>query len=198
MEALATVSTAHQSCNLSTTRPGLPGKLPSLLTILFGLPPRLSLLHNSWQPIKAITKQFKVTKHANGHKKRGGHYHCLGPSCGAKCSWYPQPLGSAPMATERPQSNTWVSQLSWNTAERHQDLMRWQCIVSKASGGSTAAIHSPLIKTLLMGSEEGKPPLTGLTLVQVVKENYFCLRTNLPFSTEILIRVNFKGVAGWH
>lgn len=66
MEALATVSTAHQSGNLSTTRPGLPGKLPSLLTILFGLPPRLSLLHNSWQPIKAITKQFKVTKHAMG------------------------------------------------------------------------------------------------------------------------------------
>lgn len=49
-----------------------------------------------------------------------------------------------------------------------------------------------------MGSEEGRPPLTGLTLVQVVRENYFCLRTDLPFSTEILIQVNFKGVAGWH
>lgn len=108
------------------------------------------------------------------------------------------PPGSAPMATERPQSNTWVSQLSWNTPEHHQDLMRWQCIVSKASRGSTAVFHSPLIKILLMGSEEDKPPLTGLTLVQVVKENYFCWRTNLPYSTEILIRVNIKGVAGWH
>lgn len=49
-----------------------------------------------------------------------------------------------------------------------------------------------------MGSEEGEPPLTGLTLVRVVRENYFCLRTKLPFSTEILIQVNFKGVAGWH
>lgn len=132
------------------------------------------------------------------NKKQRGHYHCLGPSSGAKSSWYPQPPGSAPMASVRPQSNTWVSQLSWNTAERHQDLMRWQCIVSKASGGSTAAFHSTLIKILLMGSEEDKPPLTGLMLVQVVKENYFCLRTNLPHSTEILIWVNFKGVAGWH
>lgn len=132
------------------------------------------------------------------NKKQGGHYHSLGPSCDAKSSWYPQPPGSAPMVTERPQSNTWVSQLSWNTAEHYQDLMRWQCIVSEASRGSTAAFHSPLIKTLLMGSEEDKPPLTGLTLVQVVKENYFCWRTNLPLSTEILIRVNIKGVAAWH
>lgn len=109
----------------------------------------------------------------------------------------PAAPGSAPMATLHPQGNTWVSQLSWNTTEPHQDLMRWQCIVSKASGGSTTAFHSPLIKTLLMGSEDCKPPLTSLTLVQVVKENSFCLRTNLPFSTEILIWGNFMGFAGW-
>lgn len=40
-------------------------------------------------------------------------------------------------------------------------LMRWQCIVSKPSGGSAAAFHSPLIKRLLMGSEEGSPSLTA-------------------------------------
>lgn len=89
------------------------------------------------------------------NKKQGGHYHRLEPSCGSKSSWYPQPPGGAPMATESPQSTTRALQLSWNTAERHQDLMRWQCIVSKAGGGSTAVFHSPLIKTLLMDSEEG-------------------------------------------
>lgn len=46
-----------------------------------------------------------------------------------------------------------------------------------------------------MGPEEGDPPLTGLTLVQVVEENHFCLRTRSPYNTEILIQVNFKGVA---
>lgn len=40
-------------------------------------------------------------------------------------------------------------------------LMRWQCIVSKPSGGSAAAFHFPLIKRLLMGSEEGSPSLTA-------------------------------------
>lgn len=34
--------------------------------------------------------------------------------------------------------------------------MRWQYIESDASGGSTTAFHSPLIKTLLMVSEEGE------------------------------------------
>lgn len=41
-------------------------------------------------------------------------------------------------------------------------------------GGSPAAFHSPLIKSLLMGSEEDKDPLTSLTVVRVVRENYFC------------------------
>lgn len=48
-----------------------------------------------------------------------------------------------------------------------------------------------------MGTEEDKP-LTALTLVQVVKENYFCLRMNLPLTPEILIGADFEGVSGWH
>lgn len=38
-----------------------------------------------------------------------------------------------------------------------------------------------------MASEERQPPPTDPTLVQVVTENYFCLRTRLPFGNEILI-----------
>lgn len=132
-------------------------------------------------------------KACNVNKKLGRHYHCLGPSCGAKSSWYPSLPTTTPVVTWHLQSNTWVSPQSWNTTEHHQDLMRWQRIVSEAGGGSTSAIHSPLIKRLLMGSEEGEPLLTGLMLLQVVKENYFCLRMNLPFSSEILIQVNFNG-----
>lgn len=41
-------------------------------------------------------------------------------------------------------------------------------------GVSPAAFHSPLIKNLLMGSEEDKASVTSLTVVQVVRENYFC------------------------
>lgn len=67
----------------------------------------------------------------------------------------------------------------------------------KLVGGPAAVLHSPLIKSLLIGSEEDHPPFTVLTPTQVVKENYFCRRTNMPFSSEILIGINIRRAADW-
>lgn len=61
----------------------------------------------------------------------------------------------------------------------------------KLVGGPAAVLHSPLIKSLLIGSEEDHPPFTVLTPTQVVKENYFCR------SSEILIGINIRRAADW-
>lgn len=73
--------------------------------------------------------------------------------------------------------------------------MRWQCIVSQAGRGSAAVLHSPLIKSLLMGPEENYPALTNAC--PGCQGKLFCRRTNMLFGSEILIGINIRGAAHW-
>lgn len=109
-------------------------------------------------------------------RKRGGHYRHLGQSCSADASWWPPSLDSA-LWWQRLHRVALCSQTCPGYHRSSSSINEATVHCNRAQWGVPAALHSPLIKILLTGSWEEQPSITGLTPVQVVKENYFCLNS---------------------